>query len=161
MTIPQLNADGLLPPGRHVATLEEFREAFVVHQRFTSTVGEREHMFVQLRLHRLAVQEIVTIKEHWLGGSLTADRVAAPSDCDALYKLDRNEVNTLKPGAKAILDYLFDETAAHSFFQVHPFLELLPVAVSSSQVIVGDLEILFSQTKDGRPCGNIVVADHD
>lgn len=160
MPIPELN-EGLLPPGSHIATLEEFHGAFVAHERFTSAVGDREHMFVQLCLHRLAVKEVVTIREHWVGGSLTADRAGAPNDCDVLYKLNRDEVNALGPGAKAILDYLFHEKEAHSFFQVHPFLELVPKPPSLSIVIVGDLENLFSQTKDGRPCGKIVVADNE
>jgi len=157
LAIPDLTEEGLLPLGDHRASLVEVHEAFVIHSRFANSLDEREHLFAQLCLHRNAVQELVVIREQWIGGSLTASRPAGPTDCDVLYKLDRKEVDALTPGARAILNYLFDETSANSYFQVHPFLELLPKLSSSSALITGDLEILFEQTKDGRPCGKIVV----
>jgi hypothetical protein len=161
LAIHDLNEEGLLPPGDHAASLEEFHESFVTHDRFAGSIDEREHLFAQLCRHRAAVKEVVVIREQWIGGSLTAARPGVPTDCDVLYKLDRSDVDGLTPGAKAILDYLFDETAAHSYFQVHPFLELLPRVLSSSGVITGDLEILFDRTKDGRPCGKVVVASDE
>jgi len=161
LAIPELDEHGLLPAGSHVASLTEFRAAFVTHTRFSTSLDEREHLFSQLRKHRMALSTVVSIREHWIGGSMTADRFAAPHDCDVLYKLNRDDVEALGAGAKALVEYLLDERAAYSFFQLHPFVELLPKATSASGIIAGDLEVLFSQTKDGRPCGKVVVNDDE
>lgn len=83
MTLPPLDAEGYLPPGRHSATLDEVEALFVKQAPFQPA---REQTFTALGLEIARLIEFGGPSTVWLNGGFTSHKPwAAPKDIDVVY----------------------------------------------------------------------------
>lgn len=96
--VPDVNEDGLLPPGRHLATLDEIREKFVKDAPFDT---ERSVVFSALELHFQIIVSLIPTGSLWVdGGFVTHKSWAAPKDADLAYILRSEHLNGLESEAQ-------------------------------------------------------------
>lgn len=81
--IPEFTETGLLPPGVHRATFEEFEQRFVYFDRS----DRRFRIFDKLRELYQQAQKSGIVKRILIGGSFVADK-AEPNDFDCILVLD-------------------------------------------------------------------------
>jgi len=99
--IPEIQRDGLLPDGRHVATLDEIRQIFVEEAPFSS---ERRLILTGLQLHLSLMREMFSAGAAWInGGFVTRKTWSAPKDVDIIYVLSAAEINALDAESAARL----------------------------------------------------------
>lgn len=84
MALPDFTDDGVLPPGVHVATVDEVRERFVT--AFEGGAARRD-IFERWVHHRDALRELVEVPSQRLCGSFVTDK-AEPNDLDVVTLLD-------------------------------------------------------------------------
>lgn len=84
MALPDLDAKGNLPPGRHDASVEEVRAAFV--DPFDQSHSRRA-IFDWWTELRDALTELGAYEAHWLAGSFVSDK-PQPNDIDLITVLD-------------------------------------------------------------------------
>ncbi|HEX6256050.1 MAG TPA: hypothetical protein VFZ70_09585 [Euzebyales bacterium] len=84
MGLPDIDANGNLPPGRHDATVDEVRATFV-----DPFVGShtRRAIFDWWTELRDALRELGAFEAHWLAGSFVTDK-AQPNDLDLITVID-------------------------------------------------------------------------
>lgn len=82
MGIPALDAEGLLPQGRHPATLNEVYERFVEDAPNRS---RRELVFAALRVELQLLVQFGGPSTVWLDGGFVTHKAAAPHDADIVY----------------------------------------------------------------------------
>jgi hypothetical protein len=80
--LPELDHQGRLPPGRHVATLDEVRDVFV---RAAPNVHIRESIYGALRLHLNRLVEIGGPAKVWINGGFVTHKAEASADVDLVY----------------------------------------------------------------------------
>jgi hypothetical protein len=96
LTIPRLQSDGFLPPGKHRASVNDVREHFVDAFPTSETRG---HVFELWRRQTAAVIEIMPIITHWIGGSFTTAKVN-PADIDIVMLLNGIDFDALSGGER-------------------------------------------------------------
>lgn len=81
MAIPEVVGEmGLLPPGRHPASMAEVEGRFVLEAPFS---GERAIIAQSLNTWMMLVEQLVPVSRYWIdGGFVTHKTWAAPSDVD-------------------------------------------------------------------------------
>jgi hypothetical protein len=89
--IPPLDADGLLPSGRHLATIQEVEQVFV---RAFPGSRTRRTIFTSWVRHRSTLQAIVTFQVQWLDGSFVTS-VENPADLDVVTWIVREDWDSL------------------------------------------------------------------
>jgi hypothetical protein len=91
--IPQLDSDGLLPTGRHLATIQEIEQAFVLSFPGSTT---RRTVFTGWVRHRSKLEAIVPVKVQWVDGSFVTS-VENPADVDVINWISRGDWESLSP----------------------------------------------------------------
>jgi len=84
MALPEMDARGNLPPGRHKASVDEVRAALVDPFAGSST---RRAIFDWWTELRDALCELGALEAHWLAGSFVSDK-EQPNDLDLVTVLD-------------------------------------------------------------------------
>lgn len=111
--IPSISQEGLLPPGRHSATLDEVKEIFVERAPFSD---ERRIIFSALDLHLTLMKQIFRSGAAWInGGFVTHKSWAPPKDADIAYVLSSAAVNALDAESAARLGTLLTLQGVVSF----------------------------------------------
>jgi len=141
--IPEFTDDGFLPPGIHVASLEEFR------QRFNMFTGSDQRLRVFERFERLFLdaQQSGIVQRVFVGGSFVTAK-PDPNDFDCILVLDPEILGrTLRP-----FQYnLVSRRMARRMFGG----DVLP-ALDGSAALGGYLKF-FQSTRDGEPVGVVEV----
>jgi hypothetical protein len=117
VALPDLDADGLLPPGRHVATLVEVEERFITA---FSTSNSRTALWAGYLSHRAALTALVPVEAQWLDGSFVT-AVNDPGDVDVVSIFDSSQFNALDPATRMAVGPLVAGGGSkvfgcHSFF---------------------------------------------
>lgn len=100
--VPAFTVDGLLPPGRHAATVAEIEATFV--KPFAST--SRRKLFDGWLARRAALIALLPVTE-WVNGSFV-EATHGPGDIDVVTFLPAHEVERLNAEALDDLGSLFD-----------------------------------------------------
>lgn len=141
--IPEFTAQGLLPPGIHQATVEEFKERFVVFQRS----DRRFRIFASLeKLFDQAVRSGL-VKRIIMAGSFVTTK-PEPNDFDCIVVLDPAIVGkSLRP-----FEYhLVSRPIARRMFGG----DIMP-ALDNSMALQQYLEF-FQTTRDGKRLGIVEI----
>jgi hypothetical protein len=83
--IPALTDSGLLPPGRHPATMREIEEVFVDRAPHSA---HRRRIFRAFQLYAEIVRDVVTRGSFWVDGSFCTHKAAPPADVDLVVLID-------------------------------------------------------------------------
>ncbi len=103
MVVPDWDVDGLLPVGRHPATLEQIYDRFVVGA--THARERRELLFGCLKTWIQVLQQFVPHGRLWVDGGFVTDKAAPPHDIDVVVFPERPP--DLSPDEVRDLDSLF------------------------------------------------------
>lgn len=90
MPIPELDEDGELPPGRHVATREELLVKFVYE---APHVEHRQRIFRALMAHAARMRVHFPVFTMWIDGGFVTHKKAPPKDVDVAYFVDPASVS--------------------------------------------------------------------
>lgn len=104
MAVPNFDEDGLLPPGRHEARVEDVEDVLV--RPFTESLT-RERLFDLWKGHRAEVGRLVALEEEWLNGSFVTSKVD-PADTDVVAFLAAENVDDLNPADRQRLAEVVD-----------------------------------------------------
>ncbi|MFD3567394.1 DUF6932 family protein [Streptomyces sp. NPDC058667] len=85
--IPALTEGGLLPPGRHAATLAEIKEFFVEQ---APHVEHRRRIFRAFELYADMIKDILERGTFWVDGGFCSHKAAPPEDLDLVVLIDRD-----------------------------------------------------------------------
>ncbi|MFE8927764.1 DUF6932 family protein [Streptomyces griseus] len=85
--IPALTDGGLLPPGRHAATLAEIKEIFVEQAPHAE---HRGRIFRAFELYADLVQDVLERGTFWVDGGFCTHKQAPPADLDLAVFIDRS-----------------------------------------------------------------------
>ena len=97
-----LQDNGLLPPGLHVVTEQQFRDVFVTPFPAASS---RHRLFLRWERHKAAISSIIPIEKQWIDGSFVTDR-ANPRDIDVVNFISADDIDKLTVGQQALLENL-------------------------------------------------------
>ena len=89
MTLPPLDADHRLPPGRHPATLAEVEALFVLA---APNRARRERLWTAMSLHMDAVRDTFGPVIVWIDGGFVTHKAPAPDDVDLVYVVPAMEL---------------------------------------------------------------------
>ena len=117
MGIPILNADGLLPPGIHRLTVDEFEAMFVDGMNDTE---HRRRIFKRWRLHRAHLQNLVPISHQWIDGSFVTAK-PKPADIDVVTFFDGSDFDVLPPMEKDMFQGLLDGSSTRARWTVDSY----------------------------------------
>lgn len=79
MSLPAWNADGLLPPGRYPATLDDIYERFVMD---APERPRREILHGAFVTHLMMVRSFIPAGKVWVDGGFSMQKAAPPHDVD-------------------------------------------------------------------------------
>ena len=141
--IPTFTREGFLPPGIHQATLDEFKERFVIFQRS----DRRFRIFAQLE--KLLDQTVRTriVKRILIAGSFVSAK-PEPNDFDCVVVLDPSIVG--KPLQPFEYHLVSRKMAQHLFGG-----DVMP-ALDNSMALQQYLEF-FQTTRDGKRVGIVEI----
>lgn len=96
MAIPDLDQRGLLPSGRHPATMDEIEATFVIG---APCEARRRDLFVAFRSWLSAVRVILPSDDLtlWVNGGFVTRKPSPPGDIDVAAFVPRGAVNSLSP----------------------------------------------------------------
>lgn len=117
VSIPGLNADGLLPPGRHSATVDDVRAAFV--DSFPASPNRVELLEAWIGLRR-DIELLVSPYRQWLDGSYVTAKLE-PGDVDIVTFIDPTLIGRLTPLEQKALSVLLDPVQSRSTRRCHSF----------------------------------------
>ncbi|MGW0856012.1 DUF6932 family protein [Streptomyces sp. NPDC002690] len=83
--IPALTESGLLPPGRHAATLAEIKEIFVDR---APHVERRRRIFRAFELYADMLADVLERGTFWVDGGFCSHKVSPPEDLDLAVLID-------------------------------------------------------------------------
>ena len=146
---------GKLPPGRHTATLDEFRLALVDGFPTSTT---RTPLFEQFCVLRDAVNRVVGTRGQWVDGSFATTKLD-PADIDIVTHVAGSDLDGLTPVDQMLLrglvsgHYSRDMHGCDSFLLAeyaadHP-------ARSAYERALAYWEQLFGHDRDGNPKGYV------
>ncbi|MFJ8697548.1 DUF6932 family protein [Streptomyces roseolilacinus] len=87
--IPPLTPGGMLPVGRHPATLEEIHDVFVVQAPHTT---HRQRLYSALELYVALVRDLLPRATLWVDGGFCTHKAAPPADIDLVLFASRRLV---------------------------------------------------------------------
>lgn len=111
---PALTAEGLLPPGVHIADLRE------IEQAFGRTPKRRFHLFQKLAQFEVFVRSFKLFQTIYIDGSFVTDK-DDPGDIDAVLELPRADLAKLLAHRDA--PALVDGAAVKAKYEVHLFIQ--------------------------------------
>ena len=157
MPIPAFDDNGNLPPGRHVATVQEVREALVAAFPTSTTRGA---IFRYWHDHRRALEEIVEVHCQWLAGSFASDK-EDPADADVVTVLDGPAFDALPRHQRILVQSLIAGHYTEDFWNcdAYPMLAY-PEDHHGHQhfrIAVERWEDYFGHDRDGNACGFVEV----
>lgn len=117
MAVPEFDEDGFLPPGRHFATVADVRTALV--DGFPSST-RRGRLFASWLAHCEALEYLITLTSHWLGGSFTTSK-AEPGDIDAVAFIDGPEFDSRPTPHRRLVKYMCSGHSAKPFWSCDVF----------------------------------------
>lgn len=117
MAIPDLLETGLLPPGRHVATVDEVQATFV--EAFSDST-RRQAIFDSWLRHRDSLRYVLSADRQWIDGSFVTSK-PEPADIDVVTFVDADEYNALPPWRQALGLSLLLGHNNRDFWQVDSF----------------------------------------
>lgn len=85
---------GLLPPGRHRATLDEIEDVFVANAPFSA---ERLLIFDAFKVWRTLWLQVVPTSRFLVDGGFVTHKAWAPRDIDVVAIVKQSDVNALPP----------------------------------------------------------------
>jgi hypothetical protein len=97
-----LNADGLLPAGIHVLTVEEVEELFV---HGCGDEVARSKIFRRWVLHTNVLRSVVPISHQWIDGSFVTDK-QVPGDIDVVSFVSGSDYDALTSGPRDFMKEL-------------------------------------------------------
>ncbi|MFE4305687.1 DUF6932 family protein [Streptomyces sp. NPDC056891] len=83
--IPALTESGLLPPGRHAASMREIREIFVEQ---APHADHRRRIFRAFELYSDMIRDILERGTFWVDGGFCSHKAAPPEDLDLAVLID-------------------------------------------------------------------------
>jgi hypothetical protein len=113
-----LQDDGLLPPGLHVVTEQQFRDTFV--NAFPPS-SSRHRLFLKWQRHKAAISSIITIEKQWIDGSFVTDR-PNPRDVDVVNFILADDIDKLALGQQALLENLVSGHDTRDVWGIDSFL---------------------------------------
>ena len=157
MPIPDFEADGLLPEGRHPATAAEVMATLVTAFEDSAT---RAALFGWWQAYRAAIDDIIPIRASWLAGSFTTDK-RDPADIDVVTVLDGREYDELPRHRRLLVSSLIGGTRTEQFWRcdAHPVV-CYPeddLGFSRSKLAEQRWHSYYSHTRDGEPQGYLEV----
>ena len=157
VSIPDFNATGNLPPGRHSASLDELRSALVAPFEGSAT---RSGIFEWWRHHRDALLDLIEIQSQWLGGSFTSDKMD-PNDVDMVTVLDGPRFDEMPRHRQLMVQMLIAGNYTEEFWMcdVYPVLSY-PSAHpghNASVIAAQRWETHFGRDRNGNERGFVEV----
>ncbi|MGI8978717.1 MAG: DUF6932 family protein [Pirellulaceae bacterium] len=143
--IPPLTEAGLLPPGNHTATLEEFAQTFCMH------TTRRRELFEKLERLLADLKKVDSARKILIGGSFVSNK-PEPDDIDCVIVFGPDVLdNLLRP-----FEYnVFSGRAVRRMYRIDAY----PV-VDGTPEHSKWLEF-FQKTREGVPVGIVEVPIHD
>ena len=83
--IPALTQSGLLPPGRHPATMAEIKDFFVEQ---APNVDRRRRIFRAFELYAEVIGDVLERGTFWVDGGFCSHKSAPPEDIDLAVLID-------------------------------------------------------------------------
>jgi hypothetical protein len=159
MAVPAFE-EGLLPGGRHVATVEQVRAALVEPFAGSTTRAPIYSFWLE---RRAAVAELVDVAAEWLDGSFTTDRLD-PADMDLVTVLDGPSFDALPRHRRQVLASLVGGTHTEAFWSCDAGVVVAypdDVLARPRTAVAGACWLAyFGHTRDGRTTGVVeVLAD--
>lgn len=157
MPVPPFNDDGLLPEGRHPATVEEVKAALVDAFEGSATRAAIFGYWLELRT---ALQELVPVHAQWLDGSFTTDK-PDPADLDLVTVIDGPAFDELPRHQRLLVGSLIEGTYTEQFWACdsNP-LALYPdgdLGHHASVVVKDRWDSYFGHTREGGVKGFVEV----
>jgi hypothetical protein len=159
MPVPAFGDGGLLPAGRHEATVEDVRAALVDAFEGSST---RAAIFSYWRDLREALGELVPVHAQWLDGSFTTDK-PDPADLDLVTVVDGPAFDALPRHRRLLVASLIEGTYTEQFWSCdsNPLARYPEgdLGHHASVVVARRWESYFGHTRDGAEKGFVEVAE--
>lgn len=158
--IPRLTKDGLLPRGRHAATMAELEACFVFGAPHPA---ERDLLWRAAATHMRVARQTLGPVTAWVDGGFVTHKAIAPKDVDVVYVLPGAQLDTAfvadAPRVLALLtlkDMIIGQPSAGWLDRLQPVGGLVDafVAVEESAQQLSYWDGLWSSVKDHD--GNIV-----
>lgn len=157
MAIPEFGDGGLLPAGRHEATVDEVRSALVEAFEESSTRAAIFSYWLDLRE---ALAELVPVRSQWLDGSFTTDKLD-PADLDLVSVIDGPAFDELPRHRRLLVASMIEGTYTEQFWSCdsNPLLRYPEgdLGHHASVVVAGRWESYFGHTRDGAEKGFLEV----
>jgi hypothetical protein len=154
MTLPDL-VDGLLPPGRHPATVADVRAALVDPFSGSTT---RAAIFTFWEDRRRAITDLVEVVGEWLDGSFTTDK-PDPADLDLVTIIDGGAFDELPRHRRQVVASLVAGTTTEEFWACDAGVVVAyppgDLAHARTAVAAGCWAGYFGHTRQGRASGLI------
>lgn len=154
--VPTFTIDGLLPPGRHRATIDEVEAALVLPFGPSSS---RRRLFDGWAARHLELQRLLPVAE-WLDGSFVEAKVD-PGDMDVVSFLRHDDVARLDPGQLRELRRLLDPDASAQRFACDAYAvtvrEDTPASAMRTERWRGYWDTQWGRRRDGRAKGYLEV----
>lgn len=156
MVVPAFTADGVFPPGRHAATIEEIEDALV--RRFGAG-SPRRRLFDGWAARHRALQQLLPVIE-WVDGSFVEAK-QEPRDVDVVTFFESAREGALAISDRAALLRLFDRDHCRRSFgcDVYRVGRYTPgdPAHGPSEALRDYWHLWWSRRRDGREKGYLEV----
>lgn len=157
MPLPPFGDDGLLPPGRHPATVDEVRAALVDAFEGSATRAAIFGYWLDLRA---ALGELVPVRSQWLDGSFTTSK-PDPADLDLVTVVDGPTFDELPRHRRLLVGSLIEGTYTEQFWSCdsNPLFRYPEgdLGHHASVVVAERWESYFGHTRDGDEKGFVEV----
>ncbi len=158
MAVPAFGKGGLLPPGRHPATVDEVRAALVDAFEGSATRAAIFGYWIELRA---AMAELVPVVSQWLDGSFTTDKLD-PADLDLVTLIDGPTYDELARHRRLLVTSLIDGTYTEQFWSCdsNPLAHYPEgdLGHAASVVVAERWQSYLGHTRDGEEKGFVEVA---
>lgn len=131
MSLPDWVDPGLLPPGRHLATLEDLYERCVIGAPHRS---RREELFAALRTFKDVTRRVIGQASLWIDGDLITAKPEPPSRIDVILVPDDWDALLAAEGRDR--DRVFGLLTLHDVVVGHP----LYIGLEAMQPFAGELD---------------------
>ncbi|MGV8882560.1 MAG: DUF6932 family protein [Rhodoglobus sp.] len=130
MAIPLTGgSEGLLPQGRHPATLEEIEALFVTAAPFPE---QRALIFSAFTTWVTLVEQVLPVSRYWIDGGFTTHKTwAAPSDVDVTILCQEKDLDALGPAEQDRLGLLLTTPADGQRPRIQPMGGLVDAFVTT------------------------------
>jgi hypothetical protein len=141
--VPPFNTEGLLPPGIHICTWEEFVARFGTTQHRLNLINGLRKAMTQLRL--------AGCSRIYVDGSFVTHKVV-PGDFDACWEANEVDMAKLKSVAPALLNFEAKRAAQKAEYGGEFFPAGWPADITGTLFLD-----FFQMDRDGNPKGIIAI----